>query len=151
MFKVGDKVKVVKKEHSQELVEIGMCGEILSGSADDWEVFIKDIGCSYWFRDYELELVSSTKSDLKDNHIWKREEKPVEILDGVEKKYLSDVIRPFRDKVGYVVKNPYGDAEFITISIIGDNKILLPNFKKGTMYKGMELNKEYSLKELGLE
>jgi len=28
--------------------------------------------------------------------------------------------------------------------------ISFPNFKKGTMYKGMEVYKEYSLEELGL-
>lgn len=34
--------------------------------------------------------------------------------------------------------------------IIEDNPDL-PLFKKGKMYKGMKLDKEYTLKELGLE
>ena len=28
--------------------------------------------------------------------------------------------------------------------------IVLPYFEKGTMYKGMKVNREYTLKELGL-
>lgn len=29
-------------------------------------------------------------------------------------------------------------------------RLMLPTFKAGTMYTGMELNKEYTLEELGL-
>lgn len=74
-----------------------------------------------------------------------------EILDDVEKEYLSVVIRPFKDKVKYIAK--YGDSrlEFISIKLVGDSAMLFPYFKKGTMYKGMELEKQYTLKELGLD
>lgn len=75
-----------------------------------------------------------------------------EILDEQEKKYLGNLIRPFRDKVLSVMKTEYYDerAEFISIMLRDDGDVDLPNFKKGTMYKGMETNKQYTLKELGL-
>lgn len=76
-----------------------------------------------------------------------------EILDEEEKKYLSAVIKPFKDKVVYIEKRPYLKTEeyifFITKEIF--NYFSLPTFKKGVMYKGMESNKEYTLKELGLD
>ncbi len=84
-----------------------------------------------------------------DKLIWKREE---QILDEVEKKYLSDLIRPFRDKVRYIRLINYVNTikQFISIEIKGDSSIYFPLFKKGTMYKGMEVDKNYSLEDLGL-
>lgn len=77
-----------------------------------------------------------------------------EILDEKEKEYLSAVIRPFRDRVEYI-KKVGGNREFIEITINDKyfyfDYINLPYFKKGTMYKGMETNKGYTLKELGLD
>ena len=76
-----------------------------------------------------------------------------EILDEIEKEYLSAVIKPFRDRVKSIKKSRM-ENEFITIHIKsingGDERIPLPYFKKGTMYKGMEKHKEYTLEELGL-
>lgn len=74
-----------------------------------------------------------------------------EILDDVEKEYLSAVIRPFKDKVIYIIKWDCAIGEYITIGISNDAAITFPNFKKGTMYKGMEADKKYTLKELGLD
>ena len=71
------------------------------------------------------------------------------ILDEAEKKYLSAVIRPWRDKVKYVTKNEIDGEEFISMQVKCE-LIKFPNFKVNTMYKGMELNKEYTLDELGL-
>ena len=75
-------------------------------------------------------------------------EKP--ILDDEETKYLSGVIRPFRNKIGYIMKVNTQCGEFIRILFKNNECIIFPYFKKGTMYKGMELNKEYSLEDLGL-
>lgn len=76
------------------------------------------------------------------------------ILDSTEKKYLAAVIRPFRDKVRYIVKGNT-DIGKQRISIKYNNGldfewINLPDFKLDTMYVGMQPNKEYTLKELGL-
>ena len=73
---------------------------------------------------------------------------PKPILTDKEKEYLSAVIKPFRDRVSSISKD--GPLEYITISLDGDDFAILPNFKVGTMYKGMEINKRYNLEELGL-
>lgn len=74
-----------------------------------------------------------------------------EVLDAAEKRYLAGVIRPFRDKVKYIYKEQEwsNDREFINI-ILKEDTLDLPYFKKGTMYKGMELGRNYTLEELGL-
>lgn len=74
-----------------------------------------------------------------------------EILDDVEKEYLLNIIKPFRDKVEYISKNRFSVGEFISITIANDSQIQLPNFEKNTMYKGMKVYKKYTLKELGLD
>ena len=74
-----------------------------------------------------------------------------QILDDTEKRYLKGVIRPFRDKVLYIAKRSIMDRrkEHIYIDLTHD-VITLPCFMKGTMYKGMKTDKEYTLEELGL-
>lgn len=72
-----------------------------------------------------------------------------EILDEKEKEYLSAVIKPFRDRIEFIAKRRRFD-DYICIGL-NDEAISLPYFDKGTMYKGMELDKKYTLKELGLD
>lgn len=76
------------------------------------------------------------------------------ILDKVEKEYLGSIIKPFRDKVDCITKHSdvytYVSEEYIVIDTNCGDDIIFPNFKKGTMYAGMEVGKEYTLKELGL-
>lgn len=75
-----------------------------------------------------------------------------EILDDVEKEYLSAVIKPFKNRISDIVKRKYDIEEsYIVIHINNGSSIYFPNFKKGTMYKGMEIGREYSLEELGLD
>lgn len=74
------------------------------------------------------------------------------ILDDVEKRYLSAVIRPFRKRVDSIMKisDPLGyEKEYIFIKLDEDS-FSLPYFKTGTMYQGMELERAYTLEELGL-
>lgn len=71
------------------------------------------------------------------------------ILDEAEKKYLSAVIRPWRDKVKYIQKEDIDGEEFIGFQV-GNEWIEFPNFDAGTMYKEMELYKEYTLDDLDL-
>ena len=81
------------------------------------------------------------------------ESKP-EILDDVEKRYLNNVIRPFRGNVRFITKRRYwiDSTEYNDISIFINNNsnIILPKFKANNMYKGMEIEKTYTLEELGL-
>ena len=83
---------------------------------------------------------------------WLNQEYKDPILDDVEREYLSAVIKPFRNKVKYIAKlNCFGEArQFIRIIMCDCDCANLPFFKSGTMYKGMEADKLYSLEELGL-
>lgn len=76
------------------------------------------------------------------------------ILDEAEKEYLSNIIKPFRDRVKDIVKHGYDCYEYIEIRFYSENipmgNINLPYYEKSSMYKGMELNKKYTLEELGL-
>ena len=89
---------------------------------------------------YNLILVKILKGELEI-------EKP--ILDDVEKCYLEGVLRPFKDKVKGIKKNQNKYGQWIYIEVKED-WFGLPYFEKDTMYKGMELDKEYTLQELGL-
>ena len=73
------------------------------------------------------------------------------ILDEAEKKYLSAVIRPFRDNVKSISKGASeSNREFIAIYCNDGDAAILPWFEAGTMYKGMKPNQKYTLEELGL-
>ena len=66
-------------------------------------------------------------------------------------KYLIDVIRPFRDEIEYIEKVNFTDEyEYLAFYMKNQPAFTLANFKEGTMYKGMELDKQYTLEELGL-
>lgn len=73
------------------------------------------------------------------------------ILDDVEKRYLSSIIKPFRKRVDYIMKssNSCCDKEYIFIRL-DDDFLSLPYFEASTMYQGMELERAYTLEELGL-
>ena len=80
-----------------------------------------------------------------------------DILTKEEKEYLSAVIKPFRNKVKNIIKFSCAMNSHSYIEIVYDDDtwgkdmaILMPPFKKDTMYKNMELGKKYTLKELGL-
>lgn len=87
---------------------------------------------------------------------WLLEEAKEPILNKAERKYLSDVIRPFRKSVTYISKLPFSetDRQFISIVIMNERGrrecVNLPNFETDTMYKGVKPNKPYTLEELGL-
>lgn len=77
---------------------------------------------------------------------------PKPILNDVERKYLTGIIRPFKDKVEsiYKYRGNYNSVESIIICVRNENSIMLPNFKTGTMYQNMEPQRKYSLEELEL-
>lgn len=78
------------------------------------------------------------------------------ILNDAEREYLKTILKPFREKVGYVVKHEnsiFGvdsrHKEHLFIAL-GDGEFTFPSFDSGTRYLGMELNRKYSLDELGI-
>lgn len=80
-----------------------------------------------------------------------------QILNGEEAEYLLQVIDPFRDMVESIYKgNRYKDDHIIRIDLKSDKSefypksISFPLIEGKLMYKGMEVNKHYTLKELGL-
>lgn len=90
--------------------------------------------------------------DLSDNS-WELYEEPKPILDAEEKAYLEAVLRPFKDRVEWVQKYySFADnKEMIRIAFERqEHCFCLPRFKPGTMYKGMKLDNEYTIEELGL-
>lgn len=73
------------------------------------------------------------------------------ILDDTEREYLKAVFKPFASRIKCVKKQQckemWEGMEYIQVLIkepAGDV------FKAGTMYKGMNLNKAYTLDELGI-
>lgn len=96
-------------------------------------------------------LIDNDNRKLTDFFNWLEQEYKPPILDDVEKAYLSAVIKPFRNDVEYIEKRIFSTgAEYIRICLTEDETVNFPNFKRGTMYKGMEANKAYTLEELGL-
>lgn len=83
---------------------------------------------------------------------WLLEEYKEPILDDAERKYLTAVIKPFREKIEYIRKNKsaYKDKQFISIGFYDDDYMYFPYLDDDTMYKGMKENKKYSLEELDL-
>lgn len=120
-------------------------------------------GFMYWSDDYQQWNYTCGIEEL---FLGKRQivKIPKQILDEKEKEYLSAVIRPFRDRIIYIAKaetvktySPNAKVyECIYIMYKDSSKkknpfyMGFPCFKKGTMYKGMILDKGYTLEELGL-
>ena len=77
------------------------------------------------------------------------------ILNEEEKEYLSNVIKPFKNRVCYIIK---GDVlllsykeEYIQICVNSHNHYInLPTFVKGSMYKNMKSWYKYTVEELDL-
>lgn len=83
---------------------------------------------------------------------WLLEEREKPILNDAEKEYLSAVIKPFREKIECIFKAklPNFDEYYIIVGLKDNDSLRFPCFKANTMYKGMELDKSYTLEELGL-
>ena len=160
-FRVGDTVKIISKKNGDQYTTYGVEKTFTKSDLKDGDkctlkngqaIFV-DKTSNYGFNSIDAQLkyfnddVSIVKVErpVKYETLFEREE---EILDKTEKRYLSNVIKPFRDKVKAIEKVSYS-REFIKI-YIKDEPTILPYFEKGTMYKGMKENKEYTLKELGL-
>lgn len=88
------------------------------------------------------------------NGTYKLVKLPKPILDEKEKEYLSAFIKPFRHRVKYICKDSYVDfkkkSECLRIKYDDYEMMYMPDFRATTMYKGMELDKKYTLEELGL-
>ena len=160
-LRVGDKVKLNKniKEftYGKGRVSYDEIGKITNFNIDG-DVIV-NFPTKYGWKGLEEELVLVGKKkffkklpnnftgtiEVENGYIVEKE-----ILDEEEKEYLSNVIKPFRDKVEYIVKFDCLPEEYISIWLPEHETTDLPCFKRGTMYKGMEIEKKYTLEELGL-
>ena len=117
------------------------------------------VTCS-WFPNEKTCWVNN-KDSYSNKFLNQETEIEIDILDKVEKEYLRNVIKPFKNNIQYIIKQAgqdHSDYEYITIFInsitntdwLDQEYIVFPYFKKGTMYKNMEIGKKYTLEELGL-
>lgn len=88
---------------------------------------------------------------------WLEQEHIEPILNDAEKRYLENVIRPFKNRVKFIRKNvTTNKCAYICIDLYlyddsGDLDFFsLPYFDDEKMYTGMEKEKCYTLEELGL-
>lgn len=163
-FKVGDKVKLnknIKKfKYGQGGVGYDEIGRITRIDKDGFVlVDFPKIMCDWSGEEHELVSINKTKFfkklpndftgtlEVENGFIVEKE-----ILDDAEKEYLKNVIKPFKDKISNISKEPsILGKEFICINFKNEEFMCFPYFEKNTMYKGMKANKEYTLKELGLD
>ena len=73
-----------------------------------------------------------------------------DILNKEEKEYLSYVIKPFRHRIEYISKFKSGSDLRISIKMIDGDFMYFPKFVYPNMYKGLILDRKYTLEELGL-
>ena len=114
-------------------------------------------GTVLYMKDYlsknSLPKIIETSDILRDYTKWLDSE--LEILDKEEKEYLRAVLKPFKNRIHSIFKMEYDkDYEYIGFCLlpneIDEDPIIFPMFEKNEMYKGMELDKEYTLEELNL-
>lgn len=124
----------------------GRLKKILKMGYKDPQTVFQDIKASI---DPEIQRTSDFFTDTILE--WMAQEYKEEILDYAEKKYLSEVIRPFREEVNGITKltDSLRYRDFVRIQV-GDDYLTFPQFEKGTWYKGMEYDKTYKPEELGL-
>lgn len=101
----------------------------------------------------------NNKDSYSDEFLNQEIEIGINTLNKVEKEYLRNVIKPFRNRVKYITKeaeiNGYECIVMdVTNPIVGyyfdTEYIYLPYFGRGTMYTNMKVGKKYTLEELGL-
>lgn len=102
---------------------------------------------------YDSDIRSSYGHTYADDILdWMAQPYKGPILDDVEREYLSAVIKPFRKMIAYIVKaQDFDDGkQCIRIILQNGDGMHFPYLNDDEMYKGMEVNKYYSLEELGL-
>lgn len=111
-----------------------------------------------WFYRQFLNTEDATRAIIAyKTLIQKWNNKHRDILNEKEKEYLRAVIKPFKKKVISIRRCDCRKEEtlpsnsYISITLKGEPHMNLPYFTRSTMYKDMEGNIEYTLKELGLE
>lgn len=136
-------------------------------SLEEFKVYCKQLSCEKCVfskvccDEFSSDFWINNKDIYSDKFLNQEIEIETDILSEKEKEYLKSIIRPFKDRVVSIEKrkniNSEGTFYYIAIAIKSvvidclSETIYFPYFKpESKMYNGMELNKEYTLKELGL-
>ena len=139
-FKVGQRVKIKATGNIGKILKVNSTDISSIGYSN--HCYVIEVGCCWYnFTVHDLE-------EVKD------------ILDKEEKEYLSNIIKPFRDRVNLIRKSDSKLADDIYYKVIEisikslipyweNEVIVLPAFKSN-LYSDMEIGKEYTLEELGL-
>lgn len=138
-------------------------------SLEEFKVYCKQLSCEKCVfskvccDEFSNDFWVNNKDIYSDKFLNQEIEIETDILFEKEKEYLKSIIRPFKNRVEYIDKKKGGNCTdsstfyYIAITIKSitsdcvNETICFPFFKpESKMYEGMELNKEYTLKELGL-
>ena len=108
----------------------------------------------YYRNDNAINELYSEESIIAKNLItkWLDMEHREPVLDNAERRYLSTVIKPFKNQVRSIAKyysSINSGKEYLAI-ITDGCWMMFPEFEASTMYKGMKIGKMYTLEELGL-
>lgn len=166
-FKVGDKVKGISYEYNITNKDMYL-GEIIGICTKTVEIKVLKhknrlyVGKKYYAPNPEgkFEIVKNKNRkffkklpndftgtlEVENGYIVEKE-----ILDDVEKEYLKNVIKPFKSRIKCISKETSCIGNHYIFIDLGSDDVALPSFSNKTMYKGMEADKEYTLKELGLD
>lgn len=115
------------------------------------DCFTENLKC-LWQGQKNIDVIKVERPTRYETVYERVEEDKKEILDETEREYLKAVIKPFKKRVKFIRKtesNMLFEKELLQIQL-NDDDIALPYFEKNTMYKGMKLDKDYSLEELGI-
>lgn len=136
-------------------------------SLEEFKVYCKQLSCEKCVfskvccDEFSSDFWINNKDIYSDKFLNQEIEIETDILSEKEKEYLKSIIRPFKDRVVSIEKrkniNSEGTFYYIAIAIKSvvidclSETIYFTYFKpESKMYEGMELDKEYTLKELGL-
>lgn len=146
-MKIKKKLKDISLEEFK-VWSIKNCNQLSCEKCVFSKVCCDEVSSDFWINNKDI---------YSDKFLNQEIEIETDILSEKEKEYLKSIIRPFKDRVEYIEKKSIGNLYFIAIAIksiaidCSIETIYLPYFEpESKMYEGMELNKEYTLKELGL-
>lgn len=136
-----------------EAIDALIKGDKLTKS--DWGDYYIYLDKNGFIRDNVGEITSIDKLD--NNFVYY---KPKHLLDDVEKEYLINILKPFLNdkyKCYAVLRKNFFERYNVNLQIEINNLetgkidiITLPSFRKGNMYKNLNINSKYDEKELEL-
>lgn len=76
----------------------------------------------------------------------------IELLTKEEKEYLENLLKPFKEVIDFIkkVNSINRSVQFIHIKLCNGEVINLPYFNVNEYYKNLEVDKQYTIEDLGL-